>query len=363
MDNIEGVQQHIQAAAIAKAGVKVASLCKLGDELIVGYANKVCTDKSTEKGVAFPTCISVNNEIQNVSPTEDAQGYVIRPNDVVKVELAVHISGYIASQAHTIVINPIPEVPVSDRRADVICAAKIAHEAAVRMMCPGNKSRDVTDIISKIAEAFQCTAMESTFSQLTTRYVLSGSKTFPNRHDPEEPYPNFEFEVGDVFITNVILSNGSGIARDGGVKPMVYQRDVNVKYYLKLKASQALFKYVSKQFSVFPFSSRQITDTRMKLGLSECVNHHVLVPYPSLVDKRPDAHVAQFQSTVVVTHQGPVCLTPALAMSFVHSDRNLPNDSTLPALLNQNLTVTQLPSLPSADDLNTNLDGPEMMMS
>ncbi|KAJ1649392.1 hypothetical protein IWQ61_009509 [Dispira simplex] len=363
MENIEGVQQHIQAAAIAKAGVKVASLCKLGDELIVGYANKLCTDKSTEKGVAFPTCISVNNEIQNVSPTEDAQGYVIRPNDVVKVELAVHISGYIASQAHTIVINPTPEVPISDRRADVICAAKIAHEAAVRMMCPGNKSRDVTVTISKIAEAFQCTAMESTFSQLTTRYVLSGSKTFSNRHDPEEPYPNFEFEVGDVFITNVVLSNGSGIARDGGVKPMVYQRDVNVKYYLKLKASQALFKYVSKQFSVFPFSSRRITDTRMKLGLSECVNHHVLVPYPSLIDKRPDAHVAQFQSTVVVTHQGPVCLTPALAMSFVHSDRNLPNDSSLPALLNQNLTIAQLPSLPSADDLNTNLDGPEMMMS
>jgi methionine aminopeptidase len=50
-----------------------------------------------------------------MSPLEedpDAQAkYVLQNGDVVKVDLAVHIDGYIATAAHTTIVNPTPTEP------------------------------------------------------------------------------------------------------------------------------------------------------------------------------------------------------------------------------------------------------------
>lgn len=40
--------------------------------------------KKYERGIAFPTCISVNNHVQYVSPLPDSD-YTLQPGDVVKM--------------------------------------------------------------------------------------------------------------------------------------------------------------------------------------------------------------------------------------------------------------------------------------
>lgn len=53
-----------------------------------------------------------------------------------------------------------PDVPdvgkVSDRRADVLKACWTAAEAAVRLMQPGNKNTQVSEILQKSADEFKC---------------------------------------------------------------------------------------------------------------------------------------------------------------------------------------------------------------
>jgi len=62
-----------------------------------------------EKGIAFPTCVSVNEICGHYTPlisdTDDKEKEfaVLRVDDVVKVDIGVHIDGYIALAAHTIV--------------------------------------------------------------------------------------------------------------------------------------------------------------------------------------------------------------------------------------------------------------------
>lgn len=54
-------------------------------------------------------------------------------------ELGVHVDGYIATAAHTLVVAQDRQQPVTGKAADVICATYFAYEAASRMLRPGVK--------------------------------------------------------------------------------------------------------------------------------------------------------------------------------------------------------------------------------
>jgi methionine aminopeptidase len=114
-------------------------------------------------GIAFPTSVSPANVICHLSPiTADAEAFpTLKTNDTVRIELGAHIDGYIAQAAHTIVVGSSKDTaPVTGRKADVIQAAYLATEAALRLMKPGKTNYEVTDAIEKIAKDFECTPVQ-----------------------------------------------------------------------------------------------------------------------------------------------------------------------------------------------------------
>ncbi len=76
-------------------------------------------NKTLEKGIAFPTCLSANQLCGHFSPlkSEDSQ---LQSGDVVKIDLGVHIDGFVGLVAHTVVIG---EKETKGRKADVVLAA------------------------------------------------------------------------------------------------------------------------------------------------------------------------------------------------------------------------------------------------
>lgn len=54
-------------------------------------------------------------------------------------DLAVHIDGFIGSSATTIIIGATKENPVTGKKADVLMAAYLCSEAALRIVKAGNK--------------------------------------------------------------------------------------------------------------------------------------------------------------------------------------------------------------------------------
>ena len=54
-------------------------------------------------------------------------------------ELGVHIDGYIATAAHTVIVVSNPQEPTTGKAADVVAATHFAYEAALRMLRPGVK--------------------------------------------------------------------------------------------------------------------------------------------------------------------------------------------------------------------------------
>ena len=87
-------------------------------------------------GIAFPCCISVNNCICHFSPLSSDADVVVKEGDMVKIDLGAHIDGFIAVVAHTVVAG---KDKITGRQADVMLAAHLASEAALRLVKPGNE--------------------------------------------------------------------------------------------------------------------------------------------------------------------------------------------------------------------------------
>ncbi|KAJ2489698.1 hypothetical protein IWW37_003755 [Coemansia sp. RSA 2050] len=338
-----------QVLGVVVPGISVASLCSYADSLVTAYTHSVHRKETDiERGASYPTTVSVNNIIQNCSPSP-SEDTLLQEGDVVKIEVGAHIDGYVASAAHTVVATNHPGAMVEDRRADAISAAYYGSEVASRMVRPGQSPRNLVKALGLVAAGFGCTVAEDTFTCQLDRFVVSGPNTFANRFNPDVPAPDFTFETGEMYTVDCTMSTGPGIARASTIDPAVYQRDVNHQYALKLRTSRALFSEVCKRYSVFPFLMRDIVDANQSLraGVSECVKSQLLVPFAVTMDKRAGSVVAQFKLTVLCHYSGPIRITRALPMpSNVRSTTVIPDGSEIGQILALDCGQVKLPDLP-----------------
>ena len=86
--------------------------------LIEKQCEQIYKNKQLEKGIAFPTCVSVNDMVCHYSPYAD-ESIKLSPGDVVKVDLGCHIDGFIALAANTVII-PSETEEESKKKAIVV---------------------------------------------------------------------------------------------------------------------------------------------------------------------------------------------------------------------------------------------------
>ena len=83
---------------------------------------------------------------------------------MVKIDLGVHIDGFIIVAAHTVDVGFVadPANPVSGPKADLLAAAWTAAEVAAKLIRPGNTNAMVTEAVKKVADAYGVKAMAGT---------------------------------------------------------------------------------------------------------------------------------------------------------------------------------------------------------
>ncbi|KAG2484685.1 hypothetical protein HYH03_016514 [Edaphochlamys debaryana] len=301
-----------------KDGAKVVDLCRAGDNFINKECANIYKGKQIEKGVAFPTCVSVNSVVGHYSPNSD-DTTAVKNGDVVKIDMGCHIEGFIATQATTVVVG---EEPITGRTADVIAAARTAFDAAVRLIRPGKHISDVSGPLQKIAEAYGCNMVEGVMSHEMKQFVIDGSKCILNKPTPDQKVEDAEFEENEVYAIDIVVSSGEGKPRVLDEKETtVYKRALEMAYQLKMQASRTVFSLVNSKFATMPFTLRALMDEaasqktelkvgQLKLGLVECLNHGLLHPYPVLHEK-PGEVVAQIKGTVLLMPNGSSIVTSA----------------------------------------------------
>eukprot|EP01094_Clydonella_sp_ATCC50884_P013014 TRINITY_DN232_c0_g1_i1.p1 TRINITY_DN232_c0_g1~~TRINITY_DN232_c0_g1_i1.p1 ORF type:complete len:410 (-),score=173.02 TRINITY_DN232_c0_g1_i1:474-1634(-) len=305
----------------AKPGLNIWELCRAGDDRIVEGCKKLYT-KLDKKGIAFPTCISVNNCAGHNSPLE-GEGGVLQEGDVVKVDLGTQFDGLIAVGAHTFVCTTTPEQPITGRAADVICAAYYAGEAALRLCRPEHKASEVVAIIEEIAKVFECNVVQGVLSHQLSRFQLEGEKFIVNKPNPEEAQPeDFEFEQGEVYALDIAMSTGEGKVHQGDDRTTVFKRDPDQTYSLRLNASRQLFAEIKKKFPFGAFSLRSLEDqAKARLGIGEIQKHELVQPFPVLYEAQGEL-VAQFKFTVLIL-AGSIQKITAHPPPFVQSSHEI----------------------------------------
>jgi len=296
-----------QVIAKCVPGASVRDICKFGDQMLREETGKQFKkEKELKKGIAFPTCISVNNCICHFAPLNSEPDYELKEGDVAKLDLGAHIDGFIAVVAHTVVVGFDPSGgKVEGRKADVILAAHYASEAALRLVKPGNESEKVTSAVSKIAESFKCKPIEGMLSHELRQNEIDGEKTIiqsPNEAQKKE-YEKCTFEVNEVYGLDVLISTGEGQGREMQTRVSIYKRTLD-QYMLKLKTSRAFFSEVQNKHGLMAFNLRDFEDEkRAKMGVNECITHKIIEPYNVLYEK-PNEIVAQFKFTVLLMPSG-----------------------------------------------------------
>jgi len=295
----------------SKLSASVRDLCILGDKRLAEETSKAFKkDKKLTKGIAFPTCVSVNNCICHFSPLTSEPDVILADGDMVKIDMGAHIDGFIAVVAHTVVVGATVDNPVTGSKADALMAAHLASEAALRLAKPGNETYEITETVSKVGEAFECKPVEGMLSHQLEQNRIDGEKTIIQ--NPSEPqrkeHDKFEFALHEVYAIDVLISSGDGQGREKDAKITVYKKTDDT-YMLKMKTSREFYSKVSKQFGTMPFNLRSMEDEKKaRMGVVECVTHKLIEPFQVLFDKE-GACVAQYKFTVLLMPNGPHKIT------------------------------------------------------
>eukprot|EP01096_Ripella_sp_DP13-Kostka_P017024 TRINITY_DN856_c0_g1_i1.p1 TRINITY_DN856_c0_g1~~TRINITY_DN856_c0_g1_i1.p1 ORF type:complete len:390 (+),score=228.09 TRINITY_DN856_c0_g1_i1:73-1242(+) len=299
-----GSRVAAQLAAICVPGADIADLCAQGDRFILKELSEVYKErKDLEKGIAMPTAISVNNVVGNFSPPASLIGksQKLKEGDLVKIELGVHIDGYASNIGFSTVATATPDQPITGRKADVICAAHFAGEAALHLLVNGKTNNEVTETITKIAQVFNCNLVEGVLSHQTKRFVCDGNNVIVSVPTSDLVAPEFSFEAGQVFTIDILMSTGSGKVKLSDEKPTIFKKVVDATYKPKVQASRTMLQDVNRKYPTFPFSLRSFDgEGKAKLGIIELLKHDVIQPFPIVLEKDNGEQVAQFKFTVLI---------------------------------------------------------------
>ena len=339
-----------------KPSSNIYEICQASDNLIKEKLSKIYTKKKFIKGIAFPTCISVNEVCGNFSPlsesSDDPHEYkTLSEGDVAKISLGVEINGFASLVGHTIVVSSKKE-KIKGNKADVILAAYNSIQAALRMMTKENTNNRITETISKICSEYKVNPIEGVLSHRMKRDIIDGLETIINKSTIDQKVDERKFEHGDVFGLAVVVSTGEGKPKETSIRTSIYKRALETTYKLRTDSGRRLLSVVENNFYSFPFSFSafdkeeniklkqkiQNFKTTMKMGLSECVKNDLLHSYPVLTEKKGEI-VAEFTYTIAVRNEGPIVISGlTLDTNEFESDKKI-NDLEIKKELEKDLDL------------------------
>ncbi len=243
---------------------------------------------------AFPTNISINAQAAHFTPRHNDGDLLFQRGDLVKLDVGVHVDGYIADTART--------TEVSTRNwTEMIRAAEDAVATAIELMRPGVSTRTVGAAIERAILSHGYKPVMNLTGHLLQRYLLHGPKAVPNVGDARHHEESI-VEAGDSFAIEPFATNGAGMVegrKSGNIYRIVELRKTGDK------GPDGLAEAIHRDLKTLPFSERWAhkIDPKAPIYLQRLMRASVVMTYPVLVEVR-SGMVAQAEHSVVVTEGG-----------------------------------------------------------
>ena len=240
---------------------------------------------------AFPVNTSLN-EIAAHYTAEPNDTTVVKEGDVLKIDIGVHVDGYIADTAVTVCYDAKYE--------SLVKAAETALGEAVRMARVNTKASDIGRVIEGTIVKFGFRPIQNLSGHSLKQYTIHAGKSIPNIWTIGSSFTLLANEAYAIepFVTT---KDGQGVVHEGKTRNIF---GITSRKPVKDKEADNLLELMWARFRTLPFALRWLTDKYEEKDLRRLVdvlakkrNVHA---YPILVEGRGKI-VAQAEHTLIPT--------------------------------------------------------------
>jgi len=277
-----------QVKLSVREGMPIIDICEKIEALIRKKGGKP----------AFPCNVSINEITAHyTSPPGDMR--TVPEGSLVKVDLGVHVDGYIADTAQTVCFNP--------EYADLVTAAEEALQTGIKIIHAGMFTSKFGSTMQKVIESHGMKPVANLTGHQVGRYLVHTGRSLPNvSHLSTSRVNAAEVYAIEPFVT---LKNAAGKVENS--KESCIFRFVKQKS-LKNEHAKRLCDYIVRNFHTLPLTERwlrkAVPPDRYRAAFSELLSSKTLMAYPVFVEASGKP-VAQAEHTVLVTKDGCEVLT------------------------------------------------------
>jgi methionyl aminopeptidase len=279
-----------EAASYIRPGMKLIDVAEYIENRIESLGGKP----------AFPVNISINNIAAHYTPTPNDTS-VIPEGSVVKIDVGVHVDGYIADTAITLTFNE--EFKLLSE------AAKTALERAVEAVAPGVRFSRVGRIVEDVIKSYGFKPIYNLSGHSIDRYTIHSGDVIPNY---EDRLNLGSFRRGKVYAIEPFATNGRGHVKEGSTTA-IYALKPNPKKIAKLdQTTREIFEHIYEDRKTLPFAlrwyTRKFSLDQLESSMKILVSAGLAIAYPVLVEVS-NGIVAQFEHTIVISDKGEEIIT------------------------------------------------------
>jgi methionyl aminopeptidase len=242
---------------------------------------------------AFPCNVDIDHVAAHyTSPLEDASS--VLQGALVKVDIGVHIDGYIADTATTVCFEP--------RLEGLVEAAEAALDAGLKSVRSGIRASEVGAVIERTMRARGVAPIRNLTGHKVARYIIHAGRSVPN----VASIKGHKLEAGEVYAIEpfTTLPQARGEVGDG---PPGHIYLFKKKRSVGGDVARRMLRFVQTEYRTLPFAARWVLrkfpGSEGREAFSELLKSRCLHSYPQLVEKSRSP-VAQAEHTVIVTENG-----------------------------------------------------------
>jgi methionyl aminopeptidase len=261
-----------------KEGVSLLSVAQFAEDMIY------------ERGCdpAFPVNISRNDEAAHSTPSSDDKS--IFGKDMVKLDIGVHVDGYIADTAVTVDLSGNPEL---------VNAAEKALADAIKTIHAGVSTTDIGGAIEDAITSFGYKPIINLTGHGLRQYIQHASPAIPNKRLPHGDI----LEDGDIVAIEPFATNGLGKIYDTGnaqIYHLVSEKPV------RHPSARKLLEEI-KKYKTLPFAKRWL-GKNVDFAMLALVKANIVQPYPILKEVKGGL-ISQAEHTIIVNDDGCEVIT------------------------------------------------------
>ena len=287
----ETIQNYIKAGKISAEALEYGkSLIKKRNSLL--DATEKIEKKIFELGgkPAFPVQISCNEIAAHFCAEADDE--IIFEDQVVSLDLGVHVNGAIGDNAYTI--------DLSGKHNDLVKAAQKAMEEALKVVQVGTELREIGRAIQETITGLGFNPVRNLSGHGLDLYNIHTKPNVPNIEDSNR----FKIKEGMAFAIEPFSTNGSGVVRElGNATVFMLQNKKPVRNPITRQILEEIESYEG-----LPFCRRWLVrkfGQKANFALRELSQLEMIHEFPPLVEEKKGI-VAQAEHSVLIDNDGKV---------------------------------------------------------